>query len=285
MENARWYNSFGEPGGLNRNSDTALNSVLFIPDSITLDNIRSSIDVSQIDDVQYLQDKYITCLGLPKGYLLADDSPTRGESLIEQDLSFAQRIPYIQTAYLDYVHNLLTKIAFFVGANMNTLKISLYINTPHRLTSKSIEDYTTGMNLIKDHIAFRKEINPDYKLSDRTLKLMVQKVGLDPEIFDISTDSTPYTNSGGDLNMSSDGFGGSTGFGGEPAEQGGFGNEPTGFNSAEVGTQPATESQSLISFKSKQLMKLTESSSYEEMYMNIGDFSCHFNLYKTFLRK
>lgn len=296
MENARWFNSFGENGGLNRNSDTALNTILFIPDTITLDNIRSSVDVSQIEDVQYLQEKYITCLGLPKGYLLADDSPTRGESLIEQDLSFAQRIPYIQDAYLEYVHNLLTKIAFYVGADMSALEIQLFINSPHRLTSKSIETYTNGMNLIKDHIAFRKEINPDYRLSDNQLKIMVQKVGLDPEIFDISGDITPYSASGGSLETS--GFGGTSSGFGAPAggDEGGFGQEPTGFNSPEVGTTPTQTNESLVNILNvvKESMinnikpyktYITESSEVGTVYVNLGEYVYPYQLFKTFLRK
>ena len=117
MQNARWYNNFGSPSDLNRNSDTALNTMYFVPNTCSLENLKNSIDVATIQDVEYLRDKFISGLGLPKGYLLADSSQARGEALVEQDIAFSRKLPYIQNAFLEGMHSLLTKIAYYVGAD------------------------------------------------------------------------------------------------------------------------------------------------------------------------
>lgn len=52
MNNARWAQDIGNPGQINRDSDTALNTMWFVPDTLTLEQLRSPIDVASIDDIE-----------------------------------------------------------------------------------------------------------------------------------------------------------------------------------------------------------------------------------------
>lgn len=270
MENARWWNSMGNPATVNRNSDTALNTVLFLPDSLQLDNIKSSIDVSHIEDIRYLQEKLIAALGLPKGYLLAEDTSSTGSALAEQDRIFAGKIPYIQTAYLEGVEDLLTKIAFYVGADLNTLKINVIIETPHRLTDRLIEQNTRGLDFVKSQIAFYKEMNPDYQLTPSQWLKMIQRAGLDPEVYSIpvslkahSPGSSPE-DIGSDFNLGQEG--------GEDT----FGNEPIGFDAENIGTKPFGESMKYLNKKSED---------YSDKFIEVDDdLVLHSKLYNYFVK-
>jgi hypothetical protein len=320
MQNARWFNNMGNPDNLNRNSDTSLNTVYFIPDTVSLEQLRSNIDVSTIADIEYLRDKFISGLGLPKGFLLADGGPARGEALIEQDIAFARKLPYIQNAFLEGMHSLLTKISYYCGADLNTLKINLHIDVPHRLTDKATDQFNKGMDLVKKAISFFKEINPNFQLSDVDLKVMFQKAGLDPDIFNIPNTinkNKPSEQGGIDGTGGADlsGFGDVGGAGEESTvgapggeETGGNGAEPEGFDSQDIGTKPFGESYKgymdiFVALHKKEFKSLKESLDKKELmpfgesydgdyrplarrYVSLDEnLTVHYNLFKTFVHE
>lgn len=279
MENARWFNQFNNPSGpsaLNRNSDTALNTILFVPDSLTFEPLKNSIDVASIEDVNYLKEKFISALGLAKGFLLADGSTPGGDSLIEQDLVFARKLPYIQSAYVEGVKDLLTKICFYLGADLNTLKVNVMIESPHRLTDRSIEQNNKGLEFVKSQIAFYKEMDPNYELKPAQWLRMIQKAGLDPEIYSIPVTLKAHKpGGGGEADMSGVSDLGDIG-GGEMGAEGGA-TEPEGFDSKDIGTSPFAEN------KAKYLSEKLED--HANNYISLGEnYVFHSGLYRYFVK-
>lgn len=151
---------------------------------------------------------------------------------------FAAALPFIQTAYLEGIHKILTLISFYVGADLDNLKITVKIAQPHRINSRYIEQYERTLGLVQQSLAFFREIDPDYKLSLSDLKVMLSRAGVDPEIFNVPSLIKKHKpeeeeNLMGDNPLSS--------LGDEGGELGGdsFGSEEPGFDASDIGTQPS----------------------------------------------
>ena len=125
-------------------------------------------------------------LGLPKGFLMADESDNvRGRALQEQDIQFQRKLPYVQKAYLNGVKKMLLLISYYLGANLDTLRIDVKIKLPHRLSADLLEQYKSAIEYVAEVKNLMLEINPYHKLTLEDLNLMVFKAGLDPEIINI----------------------------------------------------------------------------------------------------
>ena len=136
--------------------------------------------------IHYYMNNLIMGLGLPKGFLMADESDNvRGRALQEQDLVFQRKLPYVQKAYIDGVKKMLLLISYYLGANLDTLRIDVKIKLPHRLSADMLEQYKSAVEYIAELKNLMLEINPYHKLSLEDLNLMVFKAGLDPDIVNI----------------------------------------------------------------------------------------------------
>lgn len=125
-------------------------------------------------------------LGLPKGFLMADESDNvRGAALQQQDIVFQRKLPFIQHAYLKGVKKMLTLIAYYLGANLTTLNIDVKIKLPHRLSQDMLEQYKSSIEFISQVKQLIQDINPYHQLSLEDINVMIYKAGLDPEIVDI----------------------------------------------------------------------------------------------------
>lgn len=196
FENMRWGGSGvngGFGGGLNggspymtRPSDTSLNTIFFVPQSLQFDELRVPIDVSDMEDVFYYRDNLIMGLGLPKGFLMADESDNvRGRALQEQDLVFQRKLPFVQKAYISGVKKMLLLCCYYLGANLDTLRIDVKIKLPHRLSADLLEQYRAAIEYVAELKNLMTEINPYHQMSLEDLNLMVFKAGLDPDIVNI----------------------------------------------------------------------------------------------------
>lgn len=194
FENMRWGSSGPTGAGsgtlgrasMTRPSDNSLNTVLFVPKSLEFDELRVDIDVSDMEDIIYHRDNLIMGLGLAKGFLIADQSDNvRGKALQEQDLVFQRKLPFVQRSYVNGVKKMLLLTAYYLGANLDTLRIDVKIKLPHRLSAELLEQYKSAIEYVAEVKNLMLDINPHHKLTLDDLNLMVYKAGLDPEIINI----------------------------------------------------------------------------------------------------
>ena len=271
MNNARWMSGMGNPNQMNRDSDTALNTMWFVPDTLTLEQLRSPIDVASIDDVEYLMKKMVMALGIPKNFLIAEETmELRSQPLSEQDYTFASALPFIQTAYLDGMKKLITLISYYLGADMNHLHITVEITQPGRINSRYVEQYESCLNLIQHSLAFFREIDPEYALSFADLKVMLHKAGVDPEIFNIPSfikkHKDKVESEGGEFGVGENPLDDLSGLGGDN-----LGEPEAGFDASDIGTSPMGESKKYSS-------NLNYTVSLNE------NLQVHSKLYKCFVR-
>lgn len=215
---------------MTRNSDTSLNTMYFIPDTLTLSNIKNNIDVSSIEDVKYLKDKLIDSLGIPKSSITSSEdsgqvSDFRTLPLDEIDSISAKRIPYIQNALLSGWEKLITLLAYYFGADMDTLKVQVLIKSPSKISSKLTKDYMDGFEFARNSIALLRDIDPDYKSSFNDYKHLLRNIGLNPEVLNVPDFIKKSSSSGMDLGVPQEGtedpdFGGTEDIGTQPSNSG-----------------------------------------------------------------
>lgn len=209
LENVRFNNSAGN-STMTRNSDYGLKTVIYAPDNIKFEQIKPTINVSEIGDVEYFAKKEITALGLPRSYLLQDDTNTdiRGKALEEQDLVFARQLVPIQNAIVDGYQRLITLIAYYMGADLDKLKVNVKLYYPHRLNTSYLSQYEEGMRLLENQLALFKAWIPNYRPTAADLKYAIYKAGLDPQILNCGGVIKAAKNSGDDLDFNENPFSG-----------------------------------------------------------------------------
>lgn len=182
--------------------------------------------------------KLVLALGIPKGYLIAEETiDMRGKSLEEQDVMFAAALPFVQTAYLEGIHKILTLISFYVGADLDSLKITVEIAQPHRINARYIEQYEKTLGLVQQSLAFFREIDPDYKLSLSDLKVMLSRAGVDPEIFNVPSLIKKHKPDEGEDSLGNNPLSSLGSEGGQLGSDS-FGSEEPDFNASDIGVQP-----------------------------------------------
>lgn len=123
----------------------SMQDVLFFPSDEGFDIDRlpsgSGVELSSTDDVEFFRDNVLMMTGLPKGYLLADDTTDRYHALTAQDLKFArQLIPY-QDAYVKGLTKLCTVLAGYCGANLATTKVKVVMKRPIQMSDQLLDNY------------------------------------------------------------------------------------------------------------------------------------------------
>lgn len=284
LENTRWQNGFNAPW-ITRNSDTSLKTIIYTTDDVKFEMLEPQINVSDIEDIKYWEKKLLTCLGLPRSYFLADDTniDIKGTALEEQDLAFACKLPAVQAAIVEGYEKLITLVAYYLGANLDTLKVSVTINSPHRLNTKYVEQYRTGLELVRDELSLIREIYPDLPITGADLSHLIFKIGLDPEVLNIpslvksgSTSSTGQIEPGQSANL-----GGDRGFEGFEGDVGEGPVEDAGSIPSEVTNESRNYSEKPMLYPP---IKITEANFRNSHYVDIGsNVSVHARLYNGFV--
>ena len=122
----------------------ALQDIMFFPsdDEYNIERLPSGsgVEISNTDDVEFFRDNVLMMTGLPKGYLLADESTDRYHALTAQDLKFArQLIPY-QDAYATGMTKLCMVLAGYLGADLETTNITVKIKRPIQMSDQLLQN-------------------------------------------------------------------------------------------------------------------------------------------------
>lgn len=170
---------------ISRNQDQSLTEYLWAPDGFAIDRLQSNIDISTIDDVEYFRDRLIAASRLPKGYFLADDATDRWGALRQQDIKFARTLLPVQRAYLSGLKRLLMLCAFYLGADLAKLDISIIISSPQMLGADLLQQYQQVLGVITAYVQLRQSTDPSYSLSDEDFKVILTELGIDPHLFNV----------------------------------------------------------------------------------------------------
>lgn len=131
--------------GKNTHAKTpSLQDIMFFPsdENYSIDRLPSGsgVEISNTDDVEFFRDNVLMMTGLPKGYLLADESTDRYHALTAQDLKFArQLIPY-QDAYATGMTKLCMVLAGYLGADIENIKIKVKIKRPIQMSDQLLQN-------------------------------------------------------------------------------------------------------------------------------------------------
>jgi len=82
----------------------SINTKMWVPDSLLdVQILKSEVEIDAIDDIALFQDRVAVATGIPKGYLIQDESTfgTSAVALVEQCKPFARHVFAIQSAFLD----------------------------------------------------------------------------------------------------------------------------------------------------------------------------------------
>lgn len=180
----------------------ALQDILFFPsdEGYSIDRMASGsgVEISNTDDVELFRDNVLMMTGLPKGYLLADESTDRYHALTAQDLKFArQLIPY-QDAYATGMTKLCMVLAGYLGADLEKLKVTVKIKRPiqmsdqllqnneaiSRAAGEMIDNYKRANTVMDDE---GNEVVP--KLPEDTYSKLLAELGMSDAIIRIFTDT------------------------------------------------------------------------------------------------
>ena len=169
----------------------ALTDILFMPsgEGYEIDRLQSSIDVSDIDDVEFFRDKFLTGTRLPKSYFLADDDTRwiEGEALVQQDLKFARALLPLQDSYVELLTNISTVLLILLGYDLNKVKVNVSMARPQILDTSIVEKVNDSLEMIGgivENINDNVQLNgEEYKMSmDGWLSMLSRMSGLSPEI-------------------------------------------------------------------------------------------------------
>jgi hypothetical protein len=152
-----------------------------------IDTLKSSIDLSSIDDVDHFLEKALRATRLPKGYLFGEDTTDRGGALQAQDLKFARALIPVQDAYVNGLTSLCYVLLLHLGANLETVKLSVKLQRPIQLSQEVMQTFTTAFSLVdtviqtwKNAYANEEGVSPNYP-SERIMPLALE-LGIPPKI-------------------------------------------------------------------------------------------------------
>lgn len=207
------YKSFQSPG--------PIDNVIYIPvkngkGSISINNLGGDVNVRDIADIEYFNNKRAGALKIPKAYLGEDmdgSGLSNGGSLTKLSARYARTIKRIQTAYIRAITTMLN--LFFIDKKLD------YVNKfTVRMTSPSTQEDLERNELIQGNIELISSImslmeSLEGETQKKILKKLIEDVLKMPEISAIvNEDETPSEEidiegdgSGPDLDLGGSDFG------------------------------------------------------------------------------
>ena len=200
-----YYKSYNSPG--------PIDNILYIPvrngkGSITVNNLGGDVNIRDIADVDYFNNKRAGALKIPKAYLGEDmegSGLSNGGSLTRLSYQFARTIKRIQTAYIRAIKTMLN--LFFIDKKLD------YVNKFEvRMTSPSTQEDLERNELVQGNVDLISNImdlteSLEGDTQKKILNYLVANVLKMPEIAEmIEEDETPPEEI--DIEGGAGGFGG-----------------------------------------------------------------------------
>ena len=100
-----------------------------------------------------------------------------------QDAKFGKSLLPVIKDYENSLVNLIKLIAFYLGADLDKLKVKVYLSSPSSVNETSHEDMERAIKIMTDYVNLRQLANPESVISDENLYHMCAELNLPPEIF------------------------------------------------------------------------------------------------------
>jgi len=222
-----------------------------------IDTLPGAQNLSEIQDIEYLQKKMFTSIRVPKTFLGFEEAVGEGKNLALQDIRFARTINRIQQAMLQELNKIAIIHLFILGLDDELENFTLTLNNPSTQAEMlKIEHLAQKMTLYKDSVSdagngfaamsmtrAKKEI---LNMSDDEIRLDLEQQRIEKaaaaelantaEVIKSSGIFTKVDKIYGEVGAKSTGEGAPAG-GGAPEMGGGIGGAPE----AGGGTPPPTE--------------------------------------------
>jgi hypothetical protein len=164
---------------ISRNQDTGLTEYLWIPEGFDAKKLSTSIEVSSIEDVEYFRDKVINASRMPKGFFLASEGQgaQRPMSLRQQDIKFARSLIPISEAYSAGLKKLITLIIFYLGHDINSVKVNVTFKKSPYITSELLETYDSVYKIIQQYKELKGSFSESKEITDIDVKRLLDLMG------------------------------------------------------------------------------------------------------------
>lgn len=137
-------------------------SILTLPESadgkkVSFETIQNTNQgLLETDDVDYFLEKILRASGLPKGYLVGDETITTAQALSAQDLKLKRTLLPLKKGLLNGILSLTENVLTHAGYDIDNLEIEVSLREPVQISADTIEKYS---NLI-DIVGKFRELNP-----------------------------------------------------------------------------------------------------------------------------
>ena len=157
-------------------------SILTLPESadgkkVSFETIQNTNQgLLETDDVDYFLDKILRASGLPKGYLVGDETITTAQALSAQDLKLKRTLIPLKKALLNGILSLTENVLTHAGYDVDSLDIEVSLNEPMQVSAETVEKYSGLIDIVSKF----GEINPQMKDINKFQALI--KMGMPIEI-------------------------------------------------------------------------------------------------------
>ena len=162
------YDNLGVSPGSTGSEVYAMNTKMWIPQNLLeVEVVKSEVDLDTVKDLELFQDRVAVATGIPKGYLIQDESSfgTSAIALVEQCKPFARHVFAIQSAFLEGLGELI-RLHFAITGEMDydtpfTLSMrfpSIEMSEDKRTSRTASLELTTGvLDFIKKAIGMGED--------------------------------------------------------------------------------------------------------------------------------
>lgn len=157
-------------------------SILTLPESadgkkVSFETIQNNNEgLLSTDDVDYFLDKILRASGLPKGYLVGDETITTAQALSAQDLKLKRTLIPLKKGLLTGILSLTENVLTHAGYDVDSLEVEVSLNEPIQISADTIEKYSNIVEIVGKF----KEFNP--QMTDVNAFQALIKMGMPIEL-------------------------------------------------------------------------------------------------------
>lgn len=176
--------SGGAGGRSTRNQDYGMTEYLFVPENFKVQKLATSIDFGSTADAEYFRDQAITASRMPKSYFLADGTDTRPGTLRQMDVKFARSLIPVGEAYCNGVRRLCILLAFYMGANLAELEVTVKLRKSSFISEDLVRLYGSVLQAVNQYIDLQKKVKgEDFQITVDEIRKIVRRLDAPEELF------------------------------------------------------------------------------------------------------
>lgn len=156
-----------------------------------IDTLQAANSQTQMEDIEYMQNKMLTTMRVPKAFLnFQDANGAKAQNLSFVDVRFARMINRIQQFLLMELNKVAMIHLYILGLNDEMGNFSLTLNNPStQIEAQELDDLTKRLNAMQVALAdpgigipmmsFHKALRDIMKMSDSEIKDMLNEIRIE----------------------------------------------------------------------------------------------------------